>query len=109
MREYLGPSCVPASEQLVDFDAVFAITEPTMPIVLISSTDHTLPFLQQFAEARGANVLHMAIGRGQGAATDKLIRASVGERWVDGCGEGGRRGAGWGRAGAGARMAWPHA
>ena len=47
VREYLGPSCVPAAEQLLDFEAVFAITEPTMPIVLISTTDHTLPFLQQ--------------------------------------------------------------
>jgi dynein heavy chain len=53
-----------------------------MPIVLISSSDHTLPFLQQFADSRGISVMHMAIGRGQGAATDRLIRAAVGE-WRD--------------------------
>jgi hypothetical protein len=77
VREYLGPACV-VTEQLLDFDAIFAITESSMPIVLISSTDHTLPFLQQFADGRGINTMHMAIGRGQGAATDRLIRSAVG-------------------------------
>lgn len=80
VREYLGPTCV-SNEQLVDFEAIFAVTEATMPIVLISSTDHTLPFLQQFADSRGISVMHMAIGRGQGAATDRLIRSAVGEFW----------------------------
>ncbi|EFJ51362.1 dynein heavy chain [Volvox carteri f. nagariensis] len=82
VREYLGPACV-SNEQLVDFEAIFAVTEATMPIVLISSTDHTLPFLQQFADSRGISVMHMAIGRGQGAATDRLIRSAVAmDRWV---------------------------
>ncbi|GLC47373.1 hypothetical protein PLESTM_002066000, partial [Pleodorina starrii] len=82
VREYLGPACV-SNEQLVDFEAIFAVTEATMPIVLISSTDHTLPFLQQFADSRGISVMHMAIGRGQGAATDRLIRSAVSmDRWV---------------------------
>ncbi len=82
VREYLGPSCL-ANEQLLDFEAIFAVTESSMPIVLISSSDHTLPFLQQFADSRGISVIHMAVGRGQGAATDRLLRAAVGQdRWV---------------------------
>lgn len=71
----LGPACTVAEP--VELGNAFPMSSATMPIVLISSTDQPLPQLMLFAEQQVVKVHHMAIGRGQGASADKLIRNSV--------------------------------
>ncbi|KAF5843487.1 dynein heavy chain and region D6 of dynein motor-domain-containing protein, partial [Dunaliella salina] len=71
----LGPACTVAEP--VELDNAFPMSSATMPIVLISSTDQPLPQLMLFAEQQVVKVHHMAIGRGQGASADKLVRNSV--------------------------------
>ena len=68
----------------MDFDAAFHTSSCSMPIVLISSSDQPLNQLTLFAEQRLMPVMHLAIGRGQGATADKIIRSSVCE-CMDAC------------------------
>ncbi|MEW5313637.1 MAG: hypothetical protein WDW38_005189 [Sanguina aurantia] len=81
IAQVLGPSCAVATS--LDLDAAFAASTAASPIVIMSSSDHTLPRLMQYAEQKGIATLHLAMGRAQGPAIDKALRAAVGtERWV---------------------------
>jgi hypothetical protein len=53
IADTLGPTCAAVSEPL-DMDAAFSVSDPTAPIVVISSVDQPLPQLLQFAERRAA-------------------------------------------------------
>eukprot|EP00798_Chlamydomonas_sp_ICE-L_P018914 gene18912-25473_t len=81
IRQYLGPACTAMDPP--DLEQVLHDSVAEIPIACISAINPPLAQISQFAEANMVPLLHMAVGRGQGFAVQKLIKSSANQPfWV---------------------------